>query len=730
MRERLGKFEVVRLLGKGAMGEVYLGRDPKLGREVALKVISAGTAFGDEAQARFEREARAAALLNHPHIVTVYEFGDDEGVHYLAMEFLDGQELEALIRDGKTPKADLLEVLAQVCDGLAYAHEQKVIHRDIKPANVLVTRRGKRLHAKLMDFGVAQMGPSGLTQTGTWMGTVSYMAPEYLDTGTATPSSDVFALGVILYEILTGGRKPFQGETTTSVLNRILRHAPEPIRPVDLKDVSGRLVAVVERALAKQPADRYADAEALGTAIRDALRTPIEAPPSVVLAAPVPGPSEAEGSGHRIRVGKGGQGQCLSLKVALRQAKAGSEIIVLPGVYRESLVVDKDVAILALGEPGEVVIEGVSGPALVIQARSVTLRGLTLQGAVNGTTLRITAGSPLIERCSVNGGPACIELSGAGTAPILRDCHLTATGPVGLQVGVGTSIRIEDGTIQGFQAAGVDVATGAQVSLEGVTLGPGSGTGLRVRSRGQATLVGCSLTGAAGAVEVESDGRVQLTGCRLLDSRFAGLLALEHSQAILESCDIGNHACAGVHALAGANVVLRQCRLVGNPGFGLSVMDRGLATLEGCLVQANGGAGLLIHHGATVQARNCTFSEGRSLGVDCAEGGQGVLDACEIVGNAGAGGKPPPGALHAQGGPGYGAPAAGGFAGHPRGVRGPPECPGRHPARPGSGGSHHARWQPHRGRLPARGCGWQPGAGGAPLGPSPALPTRRGGAAR
>jgi len=597
MRDRLGKFEVVRLLGKGAMGEVYLGRDPKLGRDVALKVISAGTAFGDEAQARFEREARAAALLNHPHVVTIYEFGEDDGMHYLAMEFLDGHELEVLIREGKTPKADLLEVLAQVCDGLGYAHGRSVVHRDIKPANVLVTRQGKRLHAKLMDFGVAHMGPSGLTQSGVWMGTVSYMAPEYLDTGRATASSDIFALGVILYEILSGGRKPFHGESTTSVLNCILRHAPEPIRPADLKDVPGRLIAVVDRALAKRPEDRYPDAESLGAAIREGLSGPTEAPVAAAVPTPTPVRPEPEGSGHRIRVGKGGQGQCLSLKVALRQAKAGSEILVLPGVYRESLVVDKDVAILALGEPGEVIIQATSGPALIVQSQAVTLRGLTLQGPAGEALLRVKSGSA----------------------------------------------RVEGGRILGFQDAGVEVESGAQVSLEEVAIGPGTGTALRVRGRGQATLVGSTLQGEAGGVEVEGEGRVQLNGCRLMDSRFAGLLALEHSQVVVESSDVGNHACAGVHVLAGANVVLRQCRVAGNAGFGVSVMDRGLATMEGCQVQANGGAGLLIHRGATVQARNCTFSEGRSVGVDCAEGGQGVLDACEIAGNGGAGVQVEPG---------------------------------------------------------------------------------------
>ena len=639
MRERLGRFEVVRLLGKGAMGEVYLGRDPRLGREVALKVISAGSAFGDEAQARFEREARAAAMLNHPHVVTVFEFGEEEGTHYLAMEYVQGDELETLIQGGKTAKTELLEVLIQVCEGLAYAHEHGVVHRDIKPANILVTRHGKRPHAKLMDFGVAQMGPSGLTQTGTWMGTVSYMAPEYLDTGASTASSDIFALGVILYEILTGGRKPFHGETTTTVLNRILLHPPEPLRPEDLKDVSGRLLAVVERALTKRAADRYPTAEALGMAIREALAGGAEAP---VVAPAAPTKAALEATGQRLLVGKGGQGQILSLKVALRQAKPGMEIHLLPGLYRESVVVDKDVSILALGGPEEVVLEGVSGPPMVLLARAAILRGLVLRAPAGEAALQVSVGSSVLEGCLMEGPDVCAEVT-LGAAPRFVACTFRSSGRWGLVVKKDGQATLQGGVIEGFRDAGILVSPGGQAVLQGVQVGPGAGVGLRVQARAQVTVEDGVFTALAGAVEVEPDGRAQLTRSKLLDSRFAGLLALERSHVVMECCELANHACSGAHLLAGANVIFRQCRMVGNAGFGLSVMDRGLATLEGCELQGNGGAGLLIHHGATVQARGCSFSQGKAMGVDCGEGGQAVLEACEIAGNAGPGVQVEPG---------------------------------------------------------------------------------------
>lgn len=647
MRERLGKFDIVRLLGKGAMGEVYLGRDPRLGREVALKVVAEGSAFGEEAQARFEREARAAAMLNHPHIVTVFEFGEDEGVHYLAMEHVQGEDLEALIRAGRTPKKELLEVLIQVCEGLGHAHDQGVIHRDIKPANILVTRHGNRAHAKLMDFGVAQMGPSGMTQTGTWMGTVSYMAPEYLDTGQATAQADSFALGVILYEILTGGRKPFTGDTTTTVLNRILLHPPEPLRPADLQGVSGRLLAVAERALAKHPENRYSGAAALGAAIREAQEGGAGVEDAREAARPLRLPGES-GSGtapevQQIKVGKGGQGQCLSLKVALRQAKAGAEIHLLPGIYRESVVVDLAVSILSVGAPGEVILEGLRGAPIQVRAPGATLSGLTLRAPAGLPALKVLGGNASVEGCVLESDALGALVEGGGTTADFAACTFLGGGRQGLVVGEGAQARMEGGTISDFRAEGIQVAAGAQVTVTRAILGPGEGVSLRVQARGHARLEDCELTGVAASVEVEQDGRVQLSGCRLMDSRYAGVLALERSQVVLEGCDLGNHDCSGLHVLAGANVMLRQCRLVANKGFGMSVMDRGLATLENCTLQANGGAGLLINHGATVQARGCSFAEGKSLGVNCAEGGQGVLDACEFLGNEGAGVQVEPG---------------------------------------------------------------------------------------
>ncbi len=269
MFQKLGKFEIVRLLGHGAMGEVYLGVDPSIGREVAIKTILAATAGGEEAKARFAREAKAAGVLNHPNLVTIYEFGEDQGVLYIAMEFVKGHDLEELLRDQSLTRSELLEVLAQVCDGLDFAHHNHIVHRDIKPSNVRVIRDGRRLAAKVMDFGVARVGNSDMTATGMVMGTVSYMAPEYIRSGKPDPRSDLFAVGVMLYEALSG-RKPFAGDTTPTILYKIVNEPPEPLDTEALQGISPATRAVLERALVKDPDVRYQTAADFAKALRAA----------------------------------------------------------------------------------------------------------------------------------------------------------------------------------------------------------------------------------------------------------------------------------------------------------------------------------------------------------------------------------------------------------------------------------------------------------------------------
>lgn len=649
MREKIGKFQIQSLIGKGAMGEVYLGLDPALGREVAIKTILPGTAFGEEAQTRFEREARATGSLNHPNIVTVYEFGQDGDLHYLAMEYVAGEDLETLIRAEKHSKAELLELVAQVCEGLGYAHAKGIIHRDIKPSNILVSS-GKKPVAKLMDFGVALISQSDLTQKGVWMGTVNYMAPEYLDTGKASPSSDLFAVGVILYEVVTGGRKPFSGETVTTVLNAILRATPGPIAPEEAEGVPAQMLAVVRKALEREPKDRYATAEDLAAAIRGALRTETALAPAVH-AVPRPLPRRVP-TDKLIIVGKGGRAHCLSLRVALRQAEPGVQILLLPGHYRESVVVDKDVTIQGEGDPSQIILESPKGACLTLQSNRISVRGLTLRKTWTpgkdldpAPAVLLTSGQADLENCLIHSDcePA-ITLQGAGNAITLRNCKVGGEGAVGLLARNGANATLEDCALGGHTVGEIQILQGSSLLLKRCTLRQGQGVGVQLEGASQATLEDCEIEDmGAGSLEVDGDSRAILRRNRFHGSRFAGVLAMGKSQVFMEDSEFSGHAGAGLHATEGASFHLKQCRLHDNDGFGLSLMDQSISTLDDCEIYGNIHPGLLVHKGATAQLKGCKIRDGLSWGIVSSARGRSVLEGCEIWGNARSGAKVEPG---------------------------------------------------------------------------------------
>lgn len=317
MLTRLGKFEILRRLAQGSMGEVYVAWDPILGREVAIKVIQTSAALGPEARERFATEARAAGALNHPNIVTVHEMGAEQGVLYLAMELVKGEDLGTLIQAGTLAPRDVLEVMAQVCDGLAMAHRHDVLHRDIKPSNIRVVWDGRRMQAKILDFGVAKVRGSDTTDEGTVLGTVNYMAPEYLQSGRPDARSDLFAVGVILYEALAG-IPPFDGPTPGSVVFRLLHETPAPLPPTALHGISRDIQGIVQRALAKEPQGRFQTAEELSSALRAArepgwrweqtVPSPAAAPGphrTGETAGPSTGPARGTGSHGRAETGGG-----------------------------------------------------------------------------------------------------------------------------------------------------------------------------------------------------------------------------------------------------------------------------------------------------------------------------------------------------------------------------------------------------------------------------------------
>ena len=272
--KQLGRYRIIDRLGEGGMGVVYRATDERLERDVAIKLVREDLLRESASQARFRQEARALSRLNHPGVATLFDFDQHEGTAFLVMEFVEGQTLATLLESGPLPEARARAVALEAAEALEVAHEHGIVHRDLKPANLMVTPRGR---VKILDFGLARLTPlasqtidMGLTSPGMAAGTLPYMAPEQFTNGAVDARVDLYALGAILYEMLTGERA-FDGEAIAPLMFRIVHELPRPageVRP----GASSALAAIAARCLEKDPGRRYADAAALVRALKAAAR--------------------------------------------------------------------------------------------------------------------------------------------------------------------------------------------------------------------------------------------------------------------------------------------------------------------------------------------------------------------------------------------------------------------------------------------------------------------------
>jgi serine/threonine protein kinase len=295
----LGRYQIVGELGRGAMGAVFRALDPLIDREVAIKTLlpDLPREVLEEVRERFIREARSAGRLSHPNIVTIFDVGEQDGIAYIAMELLKGHSLlEVLKHPQRLAFATIANVIAQVADALDMALQHNIVHRDVKPANIMVDNAGR---VKLTDFGVAYVPASTITGNGTALGSPRYMSPEQVTGAPIDPRSDIFSLGVVLYELLTK-RTPFEHEGDTTIfalMNRIASTPHSPVREVD-PSVPAPFEHIVDRALAKKPAERYPRAGEMARELRDFRNVqPRSTPARLALAGE---PSGAPSSGVRV----------------------------------------------------------------------------------------------------------------------------------------------------------------------------------------------------------------------------------------------------------------------------------------------------------------------------------------------------------------------------------------------------------------------------------------------
>jgi len=274
---RYGRYEIIKELGKGGMGVVYQAHDPQLDRPVALKVLREDRVVSEDFVSRFFKEAKFIGRLSHPNIVTVYDVGRDHGTIYIAMEYLQGQPFNEVIRSGRLSVEKIIDIALQVANALGYAHEKGIVHRDIKPSNIILTDEG---NVKLTDFGIARAEDSNAaqqTQAGVILGTPFYMSPEQVMGKRVDGRSDLFSLGVILYELIVG-RKPFEGDHFTAIFRAITDDIPVAPLKIDAS-IPQSLSDLIMKALSKNPNERFQTSKEMG----DALKTCLQVKESLLL---------------------------------------------------------------------------------------------------------------------------------------------------------------------------------------------------------------------------------------------------------------------------------------------------------------------------------------------------------------------------------------------------------------------------------------------------------------
>ncbi|HEX5042204.1 MAG TPA: serine/threonine-protein kinase [Candidatus Polarisedimenticolaceae bacterium] len=454
----LGRYRIVRELGRGAMGRVFLAHDDTIDRPVALKTMQAIASLpeGERAAARerFAREARAAGRLSHPGIVTIFDVGESDGVPYLAMEYLEGQTLDAFATpETRLPLPEVVALIAQAADALHFAHGRAgVVHRDIKPGNMMRVAPGR---VKILDFGLAKTPLAAMTQDGTVLGTPSYMAPEQVRGAAVDGRADLFSLAVVLFELVTG-QKPFPGDSVSTVLYRIVHEEPQ-LPPPTPAGVPPGLHAFLQRALAKDPADRFPDAHAFARALRGALLTTAGEPKKREALPPPPPPP-------RLR-SRGGSLLPWVIAAAVVLGGAGYAVVRLGARNTPAVITPPQAAVRVRTDP--------PGLPVTLNGKPLEKDTVTLPAAAPFGILAVTQGCRTVKR-TLTAGDAGGEIvlvpdpvrGSFSVAPEAQEAQVSLNGgpatqaPASLDLDLCAANAVEV-TAPGYRPARVEVAPGA-----------------------------------------------------------------------------------------------------------------------------------------------------------------------------------------------------------------------------------------------------------------------------
>jgi F-box protein 11 len=647
------RYRVVKLLGQGGMGAVYQVEDLRLRRALrAAKELSQNGMSGVElrtATEAFEREAQMLAQLSSPHLPRIYDHFPEDGRWYLVMDFIEGETLaERLDRatDDKFTPSEAIRVAYQLCTVLHDLHTQQppIIFRDLKPGNIMLTAQD---HVYLIDFGIARFFKQGQAKDTIALGSPGYAAPEQYGKAQSTPSSDIYGLGVTLHQMLSGhdpSADPFQfadlnldhlpdGPALAALVAEMVELKREK-RPTSVLEVRQRLEQIALQLGVKLPQIMLLK----NTPAPLSLASPLVTAKHPVILPPASNPTN---NGSTLIVDQTGAGQYRTISEALDAALPGERILVHPGHYRESLVLNKPVALIGTGPKASIIIEGIHDSSLRVRTSEATVRGLTLcykSVSKPAHVVDIREGQLLLEDCDISSQSpscACIFMQNADSNPTIRRCRVHDSATEGIVCDQEAKGTIEDCEIFGNRATCLVIKNNADPLVRRCRIYNGSGNGIYIYANGKGTIEDCSISRHLwAALAIEDGANPLLSKCEIYDGKGPGVYVSRRGRGILEQCNIHSNAQTGVVVLNTGDPLLRQCKIYDGKQAGIYVHRKGMGTFEECDIYNNVASGVEVKKEGNPVLRRCIIHDGKQAGVDIYDKGLGILEECDIYNNA------------------------------------------------------------------------------------------------
>ncbi|GCE24192.1 protein kinase domain-containing protein [Dictyobacter kobayashii] len=643
------RYHILQKLGQGGFGAIYKAADllfndtPRAVKEMGMRGLDEQET--KEAIVAFRNEATLLANLSHPNLPRIYDHFEERGRWYLVMDYIEGETLEKRLEmapGGYLPLKEVVELGIQLCTVLGYlhSHQPPIIFRDLKPDNVMLTPDGQ---VYLIDFGIARFFKPGQTKDTMSLGTPGYAAPEQYGRMQTTIRSDIYSLGATLYQMISGihpGLTPFlqqpleldASQPANVALEKLVMQMlelKEQQRPQDAMIVKQELQSVQQML---QSASIKRIVQPMQAAVQSSpVTTTSQA--TMLLTTLAPRPS--------IIVDQHGGGNYSSLSEAIQQAEAGSFIFLREGLYKESIILDKPVEIIANGPRDRIILESDDTHCVVMQTTTATLRGLTIHCPAGPTgktsyAINITEGELFIENCDISSASSsCIAIRNANTNPTIRYCTIHDSANHGITIAQNARATIEYCDIFHHPRAGIHITSGADPVLRHCNIYNSERYGLLINEQGRGTFEDCDIHhhGYAAAT-ISTQSNPLLLRCQLHDNQKYGIEVLQEGQGSYQDCEIAGSGIDNVSISTGSTPYYYLCRIHDAQQHGVKVSDNGLGILEYCDISTSQQANVAITSGGNPQFQRSTIHKGLDYGIAVFEGGHGTIERCTLAANA------------------------------------------------------------------------------------------------